>query len=133
MLAEFRDYLKQLNIADNYSIGKIDNSKEKSIGIYGASNAVGTRIEAVGKDSSYDRAGVRILLHWNRNMKESEAAARVLYESIRYITGVDMDGIHVQYLDLLDPEPRFIDTDENGVYEYVISAAIYYRRVVNGS
>jgi len=127
MLAEFRDYLKTLNSkADHYSIGKIENSKEKSIGVYADSHQ--RRIEAVGKKSSYDTAGIRILIHWNKNLKETEAFARSLYEEIRYITDTDMGTVHVHYLDLLYEEPVFIGTDDNGVYEYVISGVFYYQR-----
>lgn len=132
MLAEFRDYLKALNLADHYYIGKIDNTKLETIGVYGQQGL--RRVEAIGKESSYDIAGIRMLIHWNKNAKESEEAARSIFESIRYITDADMPTseaettIHVNYLDLLDSEPIFIGTDDNGVYEYHISARIYYRR-----
>lgn len=137
MLAEFRNYLKTLNLAENYYIGKINNSKLKTIGIYSQQGF--RRIEAIGKESSYDIAGVRILVHWNKNANESETAARDIFEAIRYITDTDMpisetlagedeSVIHVDYLDLLEAEPTFIGTDDNGVYEYHISARIYYRR-----
>ena len=142
MLAEFRTYLKSLNLAENYYIGKIDNTKLKTIGIYSQSNF--RRVESIGKQSSYDIAGVRILVHWNKNARESEDAARKVFESIRYITGTDMTNsrqvvsngvtstetttVHVDYLDLLDAEPALIGTDDNGVYEYHISARLYYRR-----
>ena len=127
MLATFRDYLKTLNLADNYYIGKIDNTKLKTIGIYSQPGM--RRIEAIGKASSYDVAGIRILVHWNKNARETEEAARNIFESIRYITDADIsEEVHVNYLDLIEPEPNFIGTDDNGVYEYHISARIYYRR-----
>lgn len=127
MLATFREYLKTLNLADNYYIGKIDNTKLKTIGIYSQPGV--RRVEAIGKASSYDIAGVRILVHWNKSARETEEAARNIFESIRYITGTDIsEEIHVDYLDLLESEPNFIGTDDNGVYEYHISARIYYRR-----
>lgn len=127
MLATFRDYLKTLSLADNYYIGKIDNTKLKTIGIYGQPSL--RRVEAIGKASSYDIAGIRMLVHWNKNARESEEAARNIFESIRYITDADIsESVHVNYLDLIEPEPNFIGTDDNGVYEYHISARIYYRR-----
>ena len=126
MLAEFRDYLKTLNVAEHYSIGKIDNSKDKSLGVYGDSTY--RRIEAVGRRKSYGVAQFRILLHWNRNLAETEEQARNLFEQIRYITDTDMGTMHVQYLDLAYEEPVFVGTDSNGVYEYVIRGAIYYSR-----
>lgn len=126
MLAELRDYLKTKGVATNYYIGKIENAKTETIGIYGMGNL--KRVEAIGCESSYDIAGFQILLHWNRNANETEASARNLYQIIRYITDTDMGDVHVQYIDLDSGEPTFIGTDDNGVYEYHIAGRIYYRR-----
>lgn len=126
MLAEFRDYIKQFGIGEHFSIGKIDGSKDKSIGVYGDAN--NTRVEAIGRLSSYDRANIRILVHWTKNLTETEFAARTLYSSLRYSADFDMGDIHVQFIDLRQGEPVMVGTDENGVYEYVITATIYYRR-----
>lgn len=125
MLAEFRDYIKTLNVADHYSIGKIDNAKDKSLGIYGDSTR--RRIEAIGREKSYGVMQFRILLHWTKNLNETEAQARSLYDSLRYIQDTDMGTMHVQFIDLNYEEPVFVGTDGNGVFEYVISGAIYYR------
>ena len=125
MLAELRDYLKTLDVADYYSIGKIDNSKEKSLGVYADSTL--RRVEAIGKNKSYGIFQFRILLHWNKNLKETETQARSIFDQLRYITNTDMDTMHVQYLDLEHEEPIFVGTDSNGVYEYVIKGNIYYR------
>ena len=127
MLAEFRDYLKTLNVATNYSIGMIENAKDKSLGVYSSAGGE-ARIEAVGKESKYDRANIRLLLHWNKNAKETEVAARTLFDAIRYITETEMGTIFVYYVDVLNQEPIFLGTDANGVYEYSLSVDIYYRR-----
>lgn len=126
MLAEFRDFVKTFNIGEHFSIGKIDGSKNKSIGIYGDTN--GVRVEAIGKLSSYDRTNIRILIHWTKNLKETEEAARTLYSALRNLNDFTMTDTHVQILDLLQGEPTFVGTDENGVYEYVITLTLYYRR-----
>ena len=144
MIVEFKDYLKTLGVADYYYIGKIENIKEKVLGIYSAYTNP-RRIESVGKNGSYGAYGVRLLLHWNKNAKESEASALNLFEKIRYIQDTDMSHteitdtgdsseevvtttVHVQYIDWDYDEPNFIGTDENNVYEYVISGTIYYRK-----
>lgn len=126
MTTNFKNYLKTLDVADFFYVGKIDNAKEKVIGVY----AVGrqARVEAIGRNSSYDIATLRILVHWNKNAKETEIAARELFEKIRYITDTDMGDTHVDYVDIMDGEPMFIGSDENGVYEYHISLRVYYRR-----
>lgn len=127
MLAEFKDYLKTLGLgADYYYIGKIENIKEKVIGVYSVGNF--ERVEAVGRKSSYDIAELQLLVHWNRNARESEEASRAVYEALRYIQNVDMGDIHVDFLDLEYGEPIFVGTDENNVYEYHIQLRIYYRR-----
>ena len=126
MLAKFRDFVKTFNIGEHFSIGKIDGTKQKSVGIYG--DRGGQRVEAIGRLSSYDRANVRILIHWTKNLNDTEQAARSLFEALRYQTDLDMDGVHVYYIDLLQSEPAFVGTDESGVYEYVITLTIYYER-----
>ena len=143
MIVEFKDYLKTLNVADYYYIGKIENIKEKVLGIYADGGT--RRVEAVGKDSSYGTFGVRLLLHWNKNAKETEESARHLFDAIRYITDTDMthteildsgasdedvvtSTVHVQYIDWDYDEPVFLGSDENNVYEYVITGTIYYKK-----
>lgn len=126
MLAEFKDYLKSLDVADYYYIGKIENIKEKVIGVYSVGNM--ERVEAVGRASSYDVAELQILVHWNRNARESEEASRSLYESIRYIQDEQMGDIYVAFVDLEYGEPVFLGTDENNVYEYSIMLRVYFGR-----
>lgn len=129
MLAEFRDFVKTLGVGDYFSIGKIDSTKDKSIGIYGDSNSY--RVEAFGKASKYDISNMRILIHWNKNLAETEAASKSLYEQLRYQKEFDMNNIYVYFIDLIQGEPLFVGTDGNGVYEYVISIRVYYRRNIN--
>lgn len=126
MLAEFKDFIKTLGVGDYFSIGKIDSSKDKSIGVYGDTTSY--RIEAIGKDSKYDIANMRILIHWNKNLNETESAARSLYELLRYQSNFDMSGIYVYFIDLIQGEPIFVGTDNNGIYEYVITLRLIYRR-----
>lgn len=126
MLKQFKDYLKSLDVANNYYIGKIDNSKEETIGVYSMPNIA--RVEAFGKDSTYDMAGVQILVHWNRNANETEIAARNLYDKIKYINEVEMTDVYVYFIRMDSGEPNFIGTDDNGIYEYHISAVIFYRK-----
>ena len=151
MLADFRDYLKGTGLAnvelrstqgilqstegiltgntlkaDHYSIGKINNAQQKSIGIY-SQNGFG-RVEAFGLESSYDVAGVRILVHWNKNADETEIVSRILYDKLRYITNQPMGSSYVYMVEMTEGEPVFIGTDDNNVYEYHIGLLLYYKR-----
>lgn len=127
MLVEFKDFIKTFEIGEHFSIGIFDDSKDKSICIY--DNASSNRIEAIGKESKYDMTYMRILIHWNKNLAETETAARSLFELLRYQTDIDLNNnIHIYYIDLTTNEPIYIGTDDYGVYEYVISMRIFYRR-----
>lgn len=123
MLKQFKDYLKTLGLADYYYVGKIENSKLKVLGLY---SDLSNRVEAVGKESSYEIAGFRLLIHWNRNAVETEAQASLVYESIRYISDTEMTDVYVAFIDA--DKPVFLGTDDNNVYEYVINGRIYYGR-----
>ena len=127
-LAEVREWIKTFDIADNYYIGKLDNKKQRSIGIYQGQN-YGTPIQAIGQDSSYDIKYISVLLHWNKNANETEIAAKQLWECLRNVTNLDVGNNHIDYLRLNVPEPIGVGTDDDGVYEYVIEFELYYRRV----
>lgn len=126
MLSEIKDYLKTLNVAEHYSVGKIDGSKEKSLGVYGDTPL--RRIEAIGKNSSYGAMRIRILLHWNKSAVDTEVSAKDLFDKIRYITDLDLTTAYIEYIDWDDDSPVFVGTDSIGIYEYVISGIVFYRR-----
>lgn len=129
-LSDFRDWLKTLDVAENYYIGRLDAKQEKSLGVYNLTRR-GAPIMALGgaAQSSYDVKSVSLLLHWNRNARETEAAAHVLWNKLlRAGRPVTPGGVPIQYIQLTVPEPIAVDTDDNGVYEYVIEMNIYYRR-----
>lgn len=129
MLAEVRDYIDGLNLADFVSIGKIDGNKHNVIGVYG--DGYNRRVEAIGLNGSYDVAGIRVLYHGTKNLADTESVARALYDTLKNITNKDMGTLHVQYIDLTYSEPVFVGSDGNGVFEYVISMTLYYRKAVD--
>lgn len=128
-LAEIRDWLKTFNIAENYYIGRLENKKEYSLGVY-EGVATGRPVIAIGgrQNSSYDVRAVSLLLHWNRSKNESEIAARELWDKLIEVNNEDAGENHIQYLQMTVPEPVGVGTDESGVYEYVINFKLYYRR-----
>ena len=129
-LADIRDWLKTLQAADNYYIGRLDEKKEKSLGVYDLPRREDP-VTALGgmAQSSYDVKNVSLLLHWNRNAAETEAAARRLWQVVSGAAHIDLPGgAHIQFVRPLVPAPISVDTDRNGVYEYVIEMKIFYRR-----
>ena len=129
-MSDVRDWLKTLNVAEHYYIGRLDNKEEKSLGVY-SRNRSGGPVMAIGglEASKYDIKSITLLLHWNANARETEIVAQNLWSELLDVTNLDIgNGQHVDYLALLVPEPVFVATDSAGIYEYVIDFDLYYRR-----
>lgn len=122
-----RDFVKTISDAEHYYIGMLDNKLDKSIGIYTLKGS-GSQPQAIGGESTYAFKGISILVHWNRNADETERAALSLYEQLRTVKNVIINGHTVYMIELLVPEPVDVGTDEKGVYERVIELKIYYER-----
>ncbi len=128
LLADIKDYLKTLQIADYYYTGKLDNKKEKSIGVYqrgqnGYKVAIGGPI-----NKKYDVKSVSVLIHWNKDSKETEEQALLIFEKLSNIRQVTMGDTKVYYVMPQTNEPVDVGTDDAGVYERVIWLDIYYER-----
>ena len=126
-LADIRDYLKTLDAAEYYNIGRLNNKKEKSLGVYSRTRS-GPPVHAIGQPSSYDIKAVTLLLHWNQDARETEQAALTLWNKLLEAEQITIGGTPVYYLQMQVPEPVAVGTDDNGVYEYVIDFNLYFRR-----
>lgn len=128
-LADIRDWIKTLGAGENFYIGKLDNKKERSVGIYQRRPSGNPEIALGGLDCTKTvTKQVSILIHWNQNANETEEAAKELYKKILRATDVTIAGKHVNYIRLEVPEPVDVGTDENGVYERVIWLDFIYER-----
>ena len=127
-LSDVRDWLKTYNIADHHYIGKLDNKKEKSLGVYQREGGE-AHIAIGGLDNTkYDIKRVSILLHWNKNAKETEITAYELYDKIIKTKELNIGETPVHCLMMRNPEPVDVGTDDAGVYERVIQLDIYFER-----
>lgn len=126
-LADIRDWLKQFNIAENYSIGRIDSNKDKSIGVYQRKTSIAP-IRAIGNASTYEIKPISLLIHWNKNVAETEKAAFELYKKLEAVSSLTLNNIQIYLLTLLQSEPVSVGSDDSGVFEYVIEFDIYYER-----
>lgn len=122
-LEDVQDFIYSLGVAEagKVYIGKLDNKKQKSIGIYNR-RATGPPIMALGgyDYTSYALRRISLLVHWNRDKVESEAAAWALYQKLLTQSSLYIHGIFISCLVLQVPEPQDVGTDDDGVYEYVI-------------
>lgn len=129
-LADIRDWFKSLNNkAENYYIGKLDNKKDKSIGVYQSKSNIAPRICLGGRqNSSYEVKKATILIHWNLNARETEEFSYKLYEELLNKNNVVINNYKIKIIRLITNEPIDVGTDEKGIYERVIDIEFYYER-----
>lgn len=130
-LDNIRGYIAGLGIAEdnNVYIGKLDGKKDHSIGVYNRKTDGTPNIALGGLEcTTYDIKPVSLLIHWDKNIFQSEEAANRLYEKLLSESSLMIDTIHINYLALRVPSPVDVGTDDNGVYEYVIWLDFIYER-----
>ena len=130
-LKDIRQYISDLEIAidDNVYIGKLDNKKQKSIGVYSRPSTGSANIAIGGLEcTTYDTKPVSLLVHWCKSKDEAERAAYILFEKLRSVSSLTIGYTHINYLHLMVPEPQDVGTDDGGVYEYVIWLDFIYER-----
>lgn len=130
-LADVRDYVATIGIAtdENVYSGKLDNKKDKSLGVYHLKRNT-PPVAAIGgiENSSYNTKAISILVHWNKSQRDTEKAAQLLYESLLSCRNVVVNDSKILFIQHLHNEPISIDTDEKGIYEFVIECLFYYER-----
>ena len=127
-LSDIRNWIKTLGIGENFYTGKLDNKKEKSIGIYQRPSYGKAEIAIGGlKDTKTKTKQISILIHWTRYSGETEETAQRLYDAIAATENLEIAGKHVDYIALDMPEPADVGTDDAGVYERVIWLTLYYQ------
>lgn len=128
-LEDIQQYIIGLGIAEDVYIGKLDNKKQKVIGVYNRKVDGPAQIAIGGWGcTTYATRPISLLVHWNKDVSESEEAAYKLYEQLSTETSLMIGGTHVDCLILQVPQPVDVGTDDNGVYEYVIWLDFIYQR-----
>lgn len=128
-LEDVRDYIGGLNVTadDNVYMGKLDNKKQKSIGVYQLKQARSPTI-SLGGTGTYKVKPISLLVHWTKSARETEKAAWMLYEALSKAQNVTINGTTIIYIQMLQEEPVDVDMDESKIYERVIEILIYYER-----
>lgn len=143
-LADIRDWIESMQLADHHYIGKLDVKQDRSIGVYQRQAAAEPRMAIGGlPQTSYDIKYLSVLVHWNHSARETEEAAAELFAALRTARNVELDAegnvipeepegaeaVHrILFLDMACAEPVDVGTDDNGVYERVIWFDVYYER-----
>lgn len=128
-LEDVRDFIASLGIAkdDNVYMGKMDNKKDKSIGVYQLKQSRAPTV-SLGDSGTYKVKPISLLVHWTKSARETEKAAWQLYELLSKIQNVTINGKNIFYIQMLQEEPVDVDMDESKIYERVIEVLIYYER-----
>lgn len=127
LLSDVREFIKTLGIGNYFYIGKLDNKKEKSIGIYDRTSSTRETIPVGGRDNKkiYTKS-VSVLIHWNDNANETEIAGNELYEKLDGYKG-KIGSHQVDYIRFETDGVVDVGRDSNGIYERVIWLDIIYR------
>ena len=128
-LEDVRDYIASLGIAADSHVymGKLDDKKEKSIGVYQLKQA---RLPTVslGDTGTYKVKPISLLVHWTKSARETEKAAWQLYELLSKAQNVTINDKTIIYIQMCQEEPVDVDMDQKRIYERVIEINIFYER-----
>ncbi len=127
-IGDFKDWLKEHIDCPNWFTGGLRTSDEKAIVIYNGKAFINPMAIGGVQNSSYKGKGVRILVHWNKNIRESELKAQEVYNVLHGLTNVDINGKRAIQFNMRDPEPIYLGVDDSGIYEYVIDLEIIHER-----
>lgn len=132
MLADVRDYVASLGLADHVYMGKLPDKQNKSIGVYNSKHEQAYRIAIGGMAlGSYGIKNVTLLVHWNKSLRETEAAAARLFEAVSKTREAKINEATIKFIQPLY-EPQDIGTDDAGICEMVIEIAVIFERSKNG-
>lgn len=127
-ISDFKDWLKTKVDCPNWFAGGLRTKDEKAIVVY--NGKAFTNPMAIGgiQNNSYTGKGIRILVHWDKNIKETELKAQDVYNSINGLTNVNIAGKRAIQFKMRDPEPIYLGVDDSAIYEYVIDLEIIIER-----
>lgn len=128
MLSDVRDYIASLGIADHIYMGKLDAKKRKSFGVYNSKHTYAYRTAIGGPPlESYGTKYITLLVHWNESPRETEKAAESLFKAVQEAREAIINESKIKFI-----QPLYaiqdVGTDDAGIYEMVIEAAVIYEK-----
>ena len=130
-IGDVRDYIAGIGIADNNNVycGKLDNKKDKSIGVYNLNRQRPLQTAVGGlNNSSYRIKSVSILVHWNKSVRDTEETSEQLYNMLRDTNNKIINDTKLLFTKMQVDGPVDVGTDDKGIFESVIELDIYYER-----
>lgn len=132
MLADVRDYIDSLGIAEHVYMGKLPDKEDKSVGVYNSKHQ-NVYHTALGGPSleGYGEKYVTLLVHWNKSPRETEKAAVELLEKLRTMRDAIVNNETIKFFQPLYPV-QDVGTDDAGIYEMVIEGAFIFEKKKEG-
>ena len=127
MLADVRDYIDSLGIAEHVYMGKLPDKEDKSVGVYNSKHQ-NVYHTALGGPSleGYGEKYVTILVHWNKSPRDTE-----LFEKLRAMRDATINNETIKFFQPLYPI-QDVGTDDAGIYEMVIEGAFIFEKKKEG-
>ena len=112
--------------------GKLDNSREKVLSVYPLRQS-GVPYRAFQALESYQKIPVSLLIHYNRNIDDTQRAADAVFQFLRTPSPAEnlplvSNALRVHHIDFTTTEPIFVGTDEKGIFEFVIECLLYVEK-----
>lgn len=133
-LKNIRDYISSLHITEDEHVymGTLDAKQEKSLGVYNSKHKYSSHRALGGPDlEGYGEKYITILIHWNKSPRDAEKVAVGLYETLRRARDIQTEDGTIKFFQLLY-DPQDIGTDDSGIYEWVIEAAVIFEKKREG-
>ena len=132
MLADIRDYIASLDIAEHVYMGKLPDKEEQSIGVYNSKHQYPYRTVLGGPSlEGYGEKYATILVHWNKSPRDTEEAATELFEKLRAMRDATINNETIKFF-----QPHYpiqdVGTDDAGIYEMVIEGAFIFEKKKEG-
>lgn len=127
-LADVRDYIDSLGLADYVYMAKLPDKQDRSIGVYNSKHQYPYKVAIGGPElESYGVKHVTLLIHWSKSPRETEAAATAVFNAILVASEVKINESTIKFFQPLY-DLQDIGTDDAGIYEMVIEAAVIYEK-----
>jgi hypothetical protein len=134
ILEDVLDYFEELNASKkfglkNFYIGKLDNKKEYSLGVYNLKHGNVKDIFCIGQLRDYKTLNVSLLLHISKKFKETEEISNKIYDylvNLIYSDSFKIKNYDVFFINLLSGNED-VGQDDEGIYERVINIQILYK------
>lgn len=128
-LSDIRDYVDSLGIADVVYMGKLADKQQKAVGVYKSNHNYGYYQTAIGgRDlESFGIYYVTLLIHWNKSPRDTEDASETLFEALRATREETVNNVKIKFIQPIY-DVQNVGTDDAGIYEMVIEAAVIYER-----